>query len=340
MPWYRQIYGAPGVVLALLAGIPSMAAIAFGRMLVNSWSSLKLGYRFIVNPLLDADQQITLDKSVQEDKRLNKYGFGLPGFLIGALAGFFVAGGIISWRLLKNSTLTAARIVFSAGFIVFNGEPAKNGGIETDARSNFVKFGIGAPGTLIGALLAVPSMLASLAARVVYDSSLSTAIAWLALTDPLHIDAGLLDAEHATPPHDRVTKRSWLNKYLLGAPGLFIASLAALFTSSVVVSGLILQNTWQTAVRLIYSAGFLAWHDQRAEAFGIEDDVNNQKRPLHHIFGYGLPGARAWRAARCHRCCTCSGLSRGQRIIDCFCSFVWIVPEWRVRRAAICRTGW
>ncbi|KTC95661.1 hypothetical protein Lgee_2256, partial [Legionella geestiana] len=49
-------------------------------------------------------------------------------------------------------------------------------------------------------------------------------------------------------------------------------------------------NSGLSAVRLIYSAGFLAWNDERAQNGGIEDDVNGSKRKLHHIFGYGLPG--------------------------------------------------
>ncbi|QBS11601.1 hypothetical protein E4T54_01970 [Legionella geestiana] len=288
MPWYRQMYGVAGVVLALLAGLPSMAAIAFGRMLVNSWSSLKVGYSFIVNPLFDADNQITLDKSIQEDKFLNKYGFGLPGFVLGALAGFLAAGGIINWRTLKNSALTASRIVFSAGFIVFNGESAREGGIETDGRVNYLKYGFGAPGAVIGALLALPSMAASLFLRVAYNAWFSIPLAWFRLTDPLHIDAGLREPGEILI--DGIAKRTPLNKYLFGAPGLLIGSLAALFTSTFVAGWLILKNSGLSAVRLIYSAGFLAWNDERAQNGGIEDDVNGSKRKLHHIFGYGLPG--------------------------------------------------
>ncbi|KTC98352.1 hypothetical protein Lgee_1620, partial [Legionella geestiana] len=89
----------------------------------------------------------------------------------------------------------------------------------------------------------------------------SIPLAWFRLTDPLHIDAGLREPGEILI--DEIAKRTPLNKYLFGAPGLLIGSLAALFTSTFVAGWLILKNSGLSAVRLIYSAGFLAWNDER-----------------------------------------------------------------------------
>ncbi len=275
----RQVYGAPGYVVG--AGFGLVAAFMVGQMrvLIESLESFRRTSSMMMNFALPANNQIKMEGIFSEDSLkhpLRRYGFGLPGVIIGAVFGgisalvIWAARG--AWKFLKHNALSLAH---AYARVTSLGAEVKD---PTDPNRHWAKaYVLGLPGLIVGAVFGGIS--AFFAA-----SAISLARAYAAVTN-----IALLDLEEK----DRITvpggDRHPAQNYVLGLPGLIIGG--ALGAISAVIVG-VARGIWYS---FKHSALSLVHSFVHVTNIALQDKMDDPTKtdPLRHwskAYILGLPG--------------------------------------------------
>lgn len=143
--------GFPGAVVGAIAGAVGGVAVAAGRVATNSYETFKLVAGTMTNKVLADDNQIPMTEDTRHPAR--KYGVGLPGAILGAVAGVVSGFAVAAGRVATNSYESFKLVAGSA--INLTLPEAREISMNDDNRSNARKFGAGAPGVALGAISAV-----------------------------------------------------------------------------------------------------------------------------------------------------------------------------------------
>jgi uncharacterized membrane protein len=153
--WIRKyLVGAPGLLIGGTLGALAVVAIGIGRLITNSFNTGYRAYVSIVNSVLPDDNQINEDGLGVNDNRhwFRQYVLGAPGFVVGGL----VLGGLAVLtvgvaRLITNSLNTGRRTIVS----LMNFALDADNQIDEfdDNRRFFPRYGLGAPGLIVGGFI-------------------------------------------------------------------------------------------------------------------------------------------------------------------------------------------
>lgn len=261
-----RIYGAPGLVLGMLASIPGLLVILASRMTENSWKSAKRSFILLTNLALR-------EKIAQEEDTRTNYQklAGFPGLLLGSLAGLISFVGTGTARILVN-TIYTTQDTFHA-VINWNLQQKKDPELieePANSRSFAEMYGLGAAGLALGFLAGFPVRILIASAKSTRDIFAEVVNNALAKEDEMTI---------------QYPGRSHFD-LALGIPGTLLAFYLAAMALPFIISGRILINSFYTAQSLSYSAANLVRHNHAQNTL----DLAHDQRPLSLQYLLGFPG--------------------------------------------------
>lgn len=278
MPWYRVVYGLPGLVFGTALGLVSAGIIGFVRSITNSFKTIPHSFASVVNLALDEDDEFE-EWGLNQDKRpfAQKYILGAFGLLLGGMAGVIGFGVVGIGRVISNSFKTTRAIFISEINLVLDSE------IEVkDKRSWAQKYLLGAMGIPFGVFLGTVGFLTIGISRIISNSWQTTKhLAISGANLPRHSNEQLpggLSEDH----------RSALHRYVLGLPGLIIGAFAALLAIGVSsIRRIIIESAKTTATVFIEISQFAL--EEEAEDLSLLPDLRPERR-FADRFQFGAPG--------------------------------------------------
>ncbi|MCE3044231.1 hypothetical protein [Legionella sp. 16cNR16C] len=278
MPWYRVVYGLPGLVFGTALGLVSAGIIGFVRSITNSFKTIPHSFASVVNLALDEDDEFE-EWGLNQDKRpfAQKYILGAFGLLLGGMAGVIGFGVVGIGRVISNSFKTTRAIFISEINLVLDSE------IEVkDKRSWAQKYLLGAMGIPFGVFLGTVGFLTIGISRIISNSWQTTKhLAISGANLPRHSNEQLpggLSEDH----------RSALHRYVLGLPGLIIGAFAALLAIGVSsIRRIIIESAKTTATVFIEISQFAL--EEEAEDLSLLPDLRPERR-FADRFLFGAPG--------------------------------------------------
>ncbi|HVE43904.1 MAG TPA: hypothetical protein VNC84_02050 [Gammaproteobacteria bacterium] len=146
------VLGAFGILPGIIIGALSMLAIIMARTLTNNMTSFALSFY----SLLALDPSLGVDRYEDDRSNWRKYGWGLPGLLLGGMAGIFVLSVVHFCRVIKHSVLSFRSMSGSMiNMALNNGHLFKNS-FEHDNRTLKQQLGYGAIGCVVGFVVTLP----------------------------------------------------------------------------------------------------------------------------------------------------------------------------------------
>jgi hypothetical protein len=292
IPWYRYIYGLPGIILGGSLGL--VTAIVFGalRVIANSFESLKPGFALITNLALDEEDSI----ENRDDRPWQKtWVFGLPGLIIGAFFGTVVGFPVVVLaRIVVNSFKNILSLTVAGLNLVRNEEPL-DGAFEIDLKPSFLrKYVLGFPGLILGAISATLYIGLATGQRILIESwktfkTLFEDIVTQALPD----DEESNNSEDLPP----VKPRYFLDRYIFGAPGLVFGTIFGLIGFSTVIAWRVITNSYDSGLSSFVAITNLALHqDDKFEDLPFKKGALSFGLPgtllggVAGVFGFGIVG--------------------------------------------------
>ncbi|RAP37002.1 hypothetical protein B1207_06115 [Legionella quinlivanii] len=278
MPWYRVVYGLPGLLFGTALGLVSAGIIGLARSVTNSFKTIPHSFASVVNLALDEDDEFE-DWGLNQDKRpfAQKYILGAFGLLLGGMAGVIGFGVVGIGRVISNSFKTTRAIFISEINLVLDSE------IEVkDKRSWTQKYLLGAMGIPFGVFLGTVGFLTIGFSRIISNSWQTTrGLAISGANQLRHSDeqlSGGLSDDH----------RSALHRYVLGFPGLIIGVFAALLAIGVSsIRRIIIESAKTTAAVFIEISQFAL--EEEEDAHSLLPDLRPERRFVDR-FLFGAPG--------------------------------------------------
>lgn len=280
----RYVFGALGIGIGVVSGSFAFIGIIAGRTAIQSVISAKNIFATVVNQVLAEDDRFK-HHGLNRDKRLakDKYGFGLPGLILGGLLGCTLGWGIIGFgRILSNSYQTARSLSISAINLVFPNYQIETA-LEHKERRNFLKYGLGFPGIIFGFPVAGAAFLLSVFGRSTFES-LKTAREYFhrIVEQAYSVQPNEEDALPAQP--EEVNVRSFRERYLWGAPGVGLGIVSGSIAYGAIISGRIIKSSYLTAKSLTISAVNVARHENEQLGAGLSHD--NRDHFSKYVLGF------------------------------------------------------
>ncbi|ARG99347.1 hypothetical protein [Legionella micdadei] len=278
MPWYRIIFGLPGLIIGGSLGAISAGLISLVRLTINSFKSGKYSFVKITNLALDQDDYLLFDQD--ERSKIEKYGFGLPGLVFGGIVGAvgFTAAGL--GRVVINSFFSFISINASA-FNLVRQEKFK-GGLQ-DGRTPFLIYGLGLPGLILGSITAPVAIAIAGAERIAIESWKTTKELFFA-TVKLALPAEQPEEAQELMEEVKREKRAKLNAYGFGAPGVLLGVLSGSIGFAGIVFARIVANSIASGAFSFIHVTNLAL-DPNDRLPQIQEEGSKIKR-----YGFGFPG--------------------------------------------------
>ncbi|WP_347251538.1 hypothetical protein [Legionella sp.] len=279
------VFGAPGLLLGLISGGIGVIAIGFARTVTNSFKSGLNSFILVTNFALDSQHH--LNPSQAKRSPIEKYGFGLPGLVLGGIAGglgFTVAG---LGRVTAHSFFTFIRINTAA----FNRvRPSKSTEELKDERTPFLIYGLGLPGLILGSITA-PIAIALASAECIAIESWQTTkevfFIFVRLATPLE-ETEAQESHHSQAKSDN-KNRSKLDTYIFGAPGILLGTLSGSIGFTFVALRQVVRHSIDTGIRTFTSISNVGLSDK--EQFNYKPLEKEDNRGWQAKYLLGFPGA-------------------------------------------------
>ncbi|MBA3536342.1 MAG: hypothetical protein H0T84_07020 [Tatlockia sp.] len=282
IPWYRYIYGLPGIIVGGSLGLSG--AILFGsyRVIANSFESLKTGFLFITNLALDREDLFD-DSDFRPKQKI--WLFGLPGLLIGAFFGAVVGFPVAAILRIVNNSFNNIKSLTVAGLNLVRKEPLE-GAFEIDLKPSFLrKYVLGFPGLILGALSATVGIGLMTVQRILIESWKNTRQLFNVIVEqalPEDEDSNHLEELPLSQSDVRPGKLvEFLDRFVFGAPGIAVGIISGLIGFSTVIAWRVITNSYNSGLASFVAITNLAWHkDDEFEALPLKKGA----------FSFGLPG--------------------------------------------------
>ncbi len=280
-------WGAPGILLGLLSGIIGYSAVMVGRVISNSYFSAKASFVAVANLALHADYQLE-EQSFKKEAR----SFGLPGLILGGGVGVLAFITIGFTRIIYNSFITTKRFTNSAVNLVIHENERFEETSKNDERTVSQQI-LGAPGYIISVITVPLGLIFAIARRILIESVKSTKVAFNAIAEEarsLTEDEEPVESAQSKMAFElllEAEKRSILDQYLLGSPGLLLGAAAGSLRYAGTLLTHIFQQSYQSAKRSFVSVTNLGLHSSHQIS---EEHLANDSRSPKRIYGFGLPG--------------------------------------------------
>ncbi|MBA2709373.1 MAG: hypothetical protein H0U57_02085 [Tatlockia sp.] len=277
-PWYRYVYGLPGILLG--AGIGLVAAGVFGllRVIANSFESFKPGFAFITNLALDNEDSIEDDDERPWQKR---YLFGFPGLVLGAIFGICFGFPIVALvRILGNSFKNILSLRIAGLNLIPDEERPIDGGFKFDLKPSFSrKYILGFPGLILGSLIALIAITRKIAQKIIVESwKTASQFTRDIVEQALPAEENL---EQMQSSHSEVNSRSYVQRFFWGAPGVLLGLIGGVIGYSAVMLGRVLISSYLSALSSFVVVANFSLHP--------EDKIKEQ--PFNkEAKSFGLPG--------------------------------------------------
>ncbi|CDZ77605.1 hypothetical protein BN59_01889 [Legionella massiliensis] len=286
MPWYRLIFGIPGFVLGGAVGLIAAGAIGLVRVVTNSLKSAIHSFASVTNLALEEEDEIELfglDKDQRSAIRI--YGFGLPGVILGGIAGSFGFAIASLGRVIVNSYKTAKSLTVSGVNVARREGEQFEADLKHDGRSNLLKFGLGFPGLLFGSVTAALGLGLSSLYRSVVESWKTTKRVFVSV-----VNQALPANEEGEAPSQlelEAEERLFVDQHIFGAPGYLIGALTGGLGFATVIFGRVIKESFESGT---HSFATVINYALDSEDSFQEIGMNRDERPTHIKFGFGLPG--------------------------------------------------
>lgn len=285
------IPGAPGLVAGFVAGSLGFMAIVAKLVIVHSIKTARRTFFSLVNFGLD-EEHTREDWSLQGDQRVSHprlvYGFGSLGFIAGAVVGVVGLFTVVLGRAITNTYETAKRItVAGVNLVLHDGEEQIP--LTADKRSAKLKYGLGFFGIPLGIITAGLGLTIRGIGRFGIESWKSGKMAFKALGKEAR---SLEESPEESPSKPKSVKTSkkdrlFVDKWIFGAPGVFLGGVLGGLNYARVVLALILIHSYESAKRSFASITNVGLHPNHR----IKDlELSKDKRKAKLIFGFGSLG--------------------------------------------------
>lgn len=276
----KYLLGFPGLIFGGLTGIASAVLIGFGRTVSNTLLTTLRFSLVMSNLVLHRKDKIGINKDKRE--KVEKFGFGLPGYLFGTVFGSVGILAILGGRFITNNVKTAKRTVVSLSNLVMHPEDKQPFyGLEQNdkKRGVFRKYILGFPGLVLGGVIGAFSIVVIGVARMITNIAKTTKRTFVTI-----FNAGLRaeDKIKADGLEQNDGKRGVFRKYILGFPGLILGGLSGTLTTLIVHSAKTFANTFVSMTRF-------ALHPKDKDKLP-GDSLSSSPRHKIHKFLIGFPG--------------------------------------------------
>ena len=286
--------GLPGILIGITLGSCISVMISFGRIISNSWKSMVFVTTKMTNLVLPDDAQ---NATAEEPSATLRYLVGAPGLLLGAVIGTVSVAAVSAGRIISNSWRSMLFVTTKMTNLVLP-DDAQNATAEEPSAT--LRYLVGAPGLLLGAVIGTVSVAAVSAGRIISNSWKSMISVTKTMTNFALHESDQFSNENTTvseekknggnkkisliPDDSAPNKRSWVLKYLIGTPGIIAGFLIGAIGFTSVVFSRILINSPNTFFDV--SGAFLNVAIEREVFNGLQNKSTVQKR-----WGFGFPGA-------------------------------------------------
>lgn len=253
--WFRKYaIGFPGLLLGGIIGPVASVTILIGRFITNNIKTMCRAFLTFTNACLyndpnnpNSDDRIFPNYSLEKnDNRslLRKYVVGLPGLVLGSIAGVISAAVVLIGRLVTNSFNTGVRTIVSlTNLILLPHERSQFDGLETnDPRSLIRKYIVGFPGLVLGGIFGPGVMLFAILDLALKNSFDTTVRTFVTIANKaLHISDKI--KENGLEQNDA---RTFGRKYVLGFPGLVLGGAFGVVGFSIAAVGRFISQTFKS----------------------------------------------------------------------------------------------
>ena len=277
--------GLPGIIAGSIGGSLGVVVISASKVVFHSWHSALHSFATLTNLALAKEDKIRrygLDK----DERLTyqRYGLGLPGLLFGGLIGPLGFATVGLGRVLANSYKTIKSLTVSAINLARHNNEQIEAALEDDKRGNFLKYGLGFPGLILGPFIAGIGLGLSILRRTAVESWKTSKETYALIIRPEPVEESDEFEQELLP-----VQRSFIDRYLFGAAG-FIGGVG--FGGLVYVGrGLsrLFKESFDTGSRMFTTIANLGLTEN--ERFQTQQLEQNDPRSWQLKYLLGLPGA-------------------------------------------------
>ncbi len=285
-PWYRLIYGIPGLILGVVLGLISATGVILARMPLNSIKSFFYSFIYTTDLALEDEDSIENTRFFVKDNR-NPWqinALGLFGVLAGTGIGFGGFVAVVIGRAVLNSYDNIKKLSISGINLVR--EEQIDDAFKFDAKPSILrKYFLGLPGIIFGLLISAPlGLVAGVVERAVKESYKTAKI----LFDKLTQKAFALGKkqEELSLDQSEVEQDSKEGDFsVFGVPGFLVGAVLGSLSFFAILSGRVIYNSFISATGTFIDVFNLALHPTMR--LGRLDDTSRSEA---EILGFGLLG--------------------------------------------------
>ncbi|MBA2656994.1 MAG: hypothetical protein H0U70_08435 [Tatlockia sp.] len=291
------LFGAPGLLLGTIAGSIGFGTMSLWRVIVNSWLTARRQIIKLTNLALHKDDLAPVPVEKRLDNYFDIYLLGAPGFIIGTLVGSCGFIVFIFGRIITNSLKSALSVSGSGINLALHEEEQISIGLENDHRPEYMIYGLGLLGVVIGSFGATLGFSFALIRRTLIESAKSAYLSFEVI-----INEAKMIAEDARPEYlveiepkgivspiliTKTESRSIFDQFFLGGPGLVLGGLLGSLATLVILARQTISQSYLSAKHSFASVTNLGLHpDHQIKNLALFADKRQDKQK--YIFG--LPG--------------------------------------------------
>lgn len=277
----QYVFGMPGQLVGIMSGSIAFCSILIGRIGINSRESFLHAFSSLTN-FAQGNTALIEQYGLRKDSRLTSqtYGFGLPGIVLGlsiGVIGFLTVGFV---RVVAHSTYSAVGLFLYGINLAQEKNNQVKGGITDDSRSPFKKYVLGFPGLMCGTIFSLFGFSSSLVFRVMRESYHSINFSFVKLINLISLK------ENFRP--DQLKKQSFVGRFILGFPGLFIGGIIGALGIIGEVFDRIFKESYESAVRVFLGMTNLTLDKENPLIFKSYHSNDERSRKTKYLLG--LPG--------------------------------------------------